>query len=77
MNARLCAELRAIRPVDRSGAVDEYAARVAQMSNEQLQHEIERVEALPGNEFRRAANGEFDGRRYRAALAAVTTGGTR
>ncbi|MFG2165552.1 hypothetical protein [Micromonospora chersina] len=86
MSPRLCAELAAIKPLTASEARTEYAAVVHDMTDEQLAREIARVEALPGCEFRRLANEEYDARQFRAELLAAmapptrwtaTTGGNR
>lgn len=86
MSPRLCAELAAIRPLTADQARTEYAAHLGDMTDERLAREVARLEALPGGEFRRLANDEYDARAYRAALAAAmapdtrwtaTTGGNR
>ena len=70
MDARLCAELRSIKPVTLAEALAEYAADVKKLTDEQLAHEVARVEALPGG-YCRIANDEADARQNRAALLAA------
>lgn len=60
MTPHLCAELAAIRPLTLAGALDEYAATVHAMTDEQLLREVARVEALPGSGFRQRANDEVE-----------------
>ncbi|MBQ1064516.1 hypothetical protein [Micromonospora sp. C41] len=60
------AECAAIRPADTTA---EWTALVAAMPDVQLARAVDRLEALPGGEFRRIACAEFD-RRARLALVA-------
>src|SRR5690606_29368350 len=55
-------ERAAIRPVTVADACGEYADRLRAMTDEQVDREAARVEALPGCEFRRLAAAEFDRR---------------
>ena len=77
VSPRLCAELAAIRPLTPAEARQEYAAHLHGMTDERLAREVARLEALPGCEFRRLANDEYDARAYRAALAAAMAPPTR
>ncbi|MGC1213261.1 MAG: hypothetical protein WA890_18575 [Micromonospora sp.] len=71
MNARLCAELRAIKPVTDDDICTKYTAQVKAMTDEQLAREVARVEALPGSGYRRIANDEADRRTATAWTALV------
>lgn len=66
-------ECAAIAPAD---PTTEWEQLVAGMSDAQLARTVDRLEALPGGEFRRIACAEFD-RRAHAELLAATAPPTR